>query len=66
MGAVGTQICEYIKFRENFYFFENFGFFQKIPVGIGFFQSSIVVNIIFECWKVENAKSNKVEITSYA
>ena len=56
----------YTKFNENFSFFENFGFLQKFPVGIGFFQSIMVVNIIFDCWKVENVLSNKVDITSYS
>ena len=56
----------YTKFDKKFSFFENFGFSQKFPVGIGFFQSIKVVNIIFECWKVENVQSNKVDITSYS
>ena len=56
----------YTKFDKKNSFFENFGFSQKFPVGIGFFQSIKVVNIIFECWKVENVQSNKVDITSYS
>ena len=56
----------YTKFDKKFSFFENFGFSQKFPVGIGFFQSIKVVNIIFECWKVKNVQSNKVDITSYS
>ena len=56
----------YTKFDKKISFFENFGFSQKFPVGIGFFQSIKVVNIIFECWKVENVQSNKVDITSYS
>ena len=49
----------YIKFNEKIFYFENFGFLQKFPVRIGFFQSIMVVSIIYECWKVENVLGNK-------
>ena len=55
----------YMKFNEKFSFFENFGFLQKFPVRIEFFQLIMAVNITYECWKVENGLGNKVDITSY-
>ena len=44
----------------------NFGFSQKLPEGIGFFQSIMVAKIINECWKVESVLDNKFDIFIYS